>query len=292
MSAGDRRETFGQQGSPGTEGFALLTVVWAISLVSLCATIYMSAARTRSVEASAAALHARANAAARAGMMLGIADLVAAYRNPAVLNDDAGIGSGQCQIGGADVVRWMATSESGRVDLNTANEELLDALLRATAAPEDDWVAASSAIRRSREAMNALSDDGKAPAFRSSADLARLPELSHAQFERLRPFVTVHSGRAGLHPGKASPDLLTRLVDRAGRGASSSFFVADVPGHVYRLVSEAVVGAAVAQQRAIVEINPDGPVTFAIREWRDGVEPAERAFPNRSAPDCRALQAR
>lgn len=287
---GQRRH--GARGAPRPdEGFALLTVVWAISLVSLCATIYMTAAQTRSKEAAAAAGHARANAAARAGMMLGISELVSVVlRNPAALSDDEQNGSGRCQLGGGDMVRWMATSESGRVDVNAASEELIHALMRVTAANDDDWRAASRALLRAREEMRILAGDDKSPAFRSIADLSRLPDLSHAQYERLRPFVTVHSGRPGLHPGKASPALLSRLGDRGSRGATPAYFLADVPGHVFRIVSEADVGGAVAQHRAIVEIDAEAPVSFAIREWRDGFEPVDRPFPELVVANCRALQ--
>lgn len=264
-------------------GFALVVVIWAIGVLALLFMTYIAAARYRSIEASSLAQHARAEAMANIGVNLAILDLLSGISRGTTRS--ARFGSDGipvfCTLGDGWRVAISVVDEGGKVDLNTANPELIEAMIRGM--NSDGRVAAlvAKSIQKLREApAEARSAQGTSSpsgtALRSVFELHQITGVDRDLFQALVPLVTVHSGSTGVDPGVAPLELL-RAVSPGNRSSSReaarrglpAFYVAESAGKVFLVESEAMATSGVRFSRgAIVEFEP--PVGYRIREWRDG----------------------
>ncbi len=99
------------------------------------------------------------------------------------------------------LVAVAITSESGKVDLNTANPDLLHGLL--TAVGEGPGAA--------DEITNDILARRQSGGFSNSSELLRLPEISGDLFNRLAPNLTLYSGSNSVDPSTAPPDVLLAI---------------------------------------------------------------------------------
>ncbi len=203
-------------------GVALVAVLWILALVVTLAATLVHSARTGSQLTRNLVEGARARLAAEAGLHYALRRLVAA--RPL----DAAILAGQpwrFDWEGSRV-EIRIQDESGRIDLNTADPDLLDGLLRAAGASDEERLHLLDAIAdwRDRDDLSRLNGaerdryrDAGLPYGPRNADL-RTPEelrlifgMRPALYRALRPGITVYWGHAGIHPQVAPPLVLQGL---------------------------------------------------------------------------------
>ncbi|MGO4816008.1 hypothetical protein AB4156_41615, partial [Cupriavidus sp. 2MCAB6] len=118
--------------SRSDSGFALLVVIWATGILGLLFMTYIVAARYRAIEAASLSQHARAEAMANIGIKIAILDLLSGTsqgkaRSGRFGSDGTPVG---CSLGDGWTLAISVADEGGKVDFNTANMELVDALIR------------------------------------------------------------------------------------------------------------------------------------------------------------------
>lgn len=254
-----------------------MVVIWGMGLIALLFVTYIAAARYRSIEAFSLAERARAESMAGIGVNVAILDLLTSFSAGADQSTRF-IANGTpvlCRLGGDATLAIAVFDEGGKVDLNAAEPELLDALLRGVASEgRSSAQQIVKGILGAREKAVASADSQNPtppPAFKSVFELDQLPGMSRDLLRALVPLVTVHSHSPGVSPRVASADVLKAVTPprRPGREVPS-YFVADPPGRAFLIASEALMpsGARFARE-AVVEFSTD-PVSHRIREWRDG----------------------
>lgn len=209
-------------------GVALLVVLWVVALLSLMATSFGLGVRREAQLATnlaeAGQLRAAAEAAIHyAAFMVTHPDPKLRWRSDgslyALTLDDLEI-------------RIQVVDEGGKVDLNRADEPLLQAVLIHIGADPGQAAAITSAILdwrdgdRDRRVNGAEADDYHAAglayepadtAFGSVVEVGLVLGMTPQLTKALLPLVTVHSGQAGINPHLAPPQVLRALpgVDAA-----------------------------------------------------------------------------
>ncbi len=128
-------------------------------------------------------------------------------------------------------IRIRAESESGRVDINTAERALLEGLFDAIGGTSMDRAAFASRIVDWRDQDDDASPGGAEAAdyedeglgyrpsnrpFRSVDEMRFVLGLSAADVRRLEPFVTVHARQPGIDPLSA-PEVVLNAIPELGR---------------------------------------------------------------------------
>jgi general secretion pathway protein K len=293
-----------RRGSRGQRGFALLVVLSALGLLALIAAAFTGVARSHIRLASSAGSVARAEGLADAGVRIAILDLVAARESGPdgrrlALDSTPFV----CSPGGGAALAIAVQDEAGKVDINIAGpvpiralvlglgvsggEAAVDAILDYR--DDDDARRASGAERAEYLAVGRLYGPRNGP-FLAVEDLAGVLGLSQADADRLRPFVTVHSGLGGVDASVA-PRMLVEALARgfdSGGGAS----VPDVdPGleagepllalppqlraastrRAFSIRSQArMAGGGTFVREAVVEFIATGAAAYQLRRWHRG----------------------
>lgn len=207
-------------------GFALLSVLWGVALLSLIATVLLSTAFSMRRTASAALDQTRFESMAEAGRALAILGLM----EPDPAKRWRVNGTPREVVFDGARLRIAVRDEYGRVDLNAADVTALRQLLRYTSgtfANADaladrivDWRDMDSL----RQLNGAEADDyrtaGKnyAPrndAFQTVDELRLILGMDEAVFAKLAPLVTVYSHRPGVNLYTASAEMVAALGAQA-----------------------------------------------------------------------------
>jgi general secretion pathway protein K len=276
-------------------------VIWGLAAIALLVASFLSTGRLRLQTAFNLAGAARAQSVAAAAVdlaILSLADERLAHGGPQGPAPRDGAPN-FCAIG--DVVVAVAVAdESGKVDLNTASESLLQDLFAGVAGFSPDRAAGlAHAVAEFRSAPeNDLapppSMDGKpfAPkraAFQTALEFDQVAGVEGQTFRRLIPFVTVHSRSEGLDPHVAPPALFAALTgasaEEASRLAAAPFpnrLNRDDPRfpsayrqtgshNAFTIHAEALLADGPTSVReSIVEMNANDGAPFALREIRHG----------------------
>lgn len=266
-----------------TDGFALVVVIWAIGILTLLFMTYIAAARYRAIEAASLAQHARAEAMANIGINLAVLDLLSGRVDGKVRSQRFGADGTPvaCSLGDGWRLAISVADEGGKIDLNTANLELIEALIRRMSADSGSATAIVQSLKSLREvaAETGTAQAGSPPAaFRSVLELDQVPGMGRGLFRMLVPLMTVHSGSAGLDPDVAPLSLLGAISPggsapsrEAARRDLPSIYIAETAGTAFLIGSEAVGATGTRFARdAVVEISRDHPTGYRIREWREG----------------------
>jgi type II secretory pathway component PulK len=224
--------------SQGREGFALLIAIWAIGVISLLATTMIIASHYR-VRATANVVEsAKAERLAEAGVALVKASLARRLQgNRTDVGGDQGAlavseaGSQKptiCSMPFGSIAAVVIEDEGGKVNLNLAPAEMLVALLRGFGASNEaaailarnirefskiDLDQADNESERQLYASTGLEFGPKHSPFDTPLELDQVVGMSRSLFESLLPFVTTHSGQAGVDPSFAAPALIAALND-------------------------------------------------------------------------------
>lgn len=203
-------------------GIALISVLWVVALLAVVAggmsvNMQEEARLVRNLMASAQARHA-----AEGGVQLALSTLLGGAGPTAWQPDGA---AHELAIGDA-VVRVTMIDETGKIDLNAAQEGLLNGLLR-TVELEDwerrrivdailDWRDADSLTR-----LNGAEDDDylaagksygtKDARFDSVDELQLVLGVAPELYRKIRPALTVYSRQPGVNPAAASREVLLAI---------------------------------------------------------------------------------
>jgi general secretion pathway protein K len=203
-------------------GIALISVLWVVALLAVVAG-GMSAAMqdetrlVRNLLASAQARHA-----AEGGVQLALLALASNTGQPSWQADGA---PRELAIGDA-AVRVTVIDEAGKIDLNAAQDGLLDGLLKT--AELEDWQRRSivDAILDWRDTdnltrLNGAEDDDylsadkpygtKDTRFDSVDELYLVLGVSPALYRKIKSALTVYSGQPGVNPAAASRQVLLAI---------------------------------------------------------------------------------
>ena len=209
---------------PGVRGAALLLVLWLITLLTALIGGFALVARIEALQGRVLASGTAAQAAARAGLEYALTRVDHADPRLQWRPD----GSPQAwQFGGAEV-EVMLVDENGRVDLNHADVALLDALLRRVGVEDAaqaqrlagavvDWrdpdplTQPAGGGEDADYASAGLPYGAKDAAFESVAELEQVIGVTPEVYDRLRPHVTVFSGRARPDAAFASAEVLDAM---------------------------------------------------------------------------------
>ena len=202
-------------------GVALILVVWVIALMSVLLGSFALIARTENLQARHLFDSTTARYAAEAGLERAIFEL----RRPDPMTRWLGDGRPyEFQFDNA-LVRVELTDESGKIDLNTAGDDLLQGLFVSAGLPIDKAQQLSGAIQDWRDPDDtALPNGAEAPEYKS-AGLSYVPRNSPFQtvsevqqvlgmnyelYSRIEPAITIYAG--GTLPNAAYAPLESLLA--------------------------------------------------------------------------------
>ncbi len=200
-----------RKGRSGRRGFALITVIWGLSIIALLIVSFMTTARLRLQTAYNLAGATRAGLIADAALGATFMALLAEREVPVTFaHQPPHDGAPKfCAIDDA-AVSVSLEEETGKIDLNGATPNLLGAMLVGFGLdpPEADRVAAAIVAFRApaQSAQAAEQDNGDKPfppkhgLYQSVLELDQVGPMTPELFATIRSFVTVHSRSPGLRP--------------------------------------------------------------------------------------------
>lgn len=208
-------------------GFALVVVIWGLGVITLLVVSFMSTARGRLQTAVNIAGATQANLVAEGVVNAATLSLLAERGNlqgRAATPGQKPVHDGTPQLCGMDgaVVSVSIEDESGKVDLNSATQQLLSTLFASFGAPNADGIARAIIQFRTVPTTNIAQ---KAPEYEASGrpfgpkrapfqtvlELDQVIGIESAVFQSVRPFVTVHSRTTGIDAESAAPALFAAL---------------------------------------------------------------------------------
>jgi general secretion pathway protein K len=203
-------------------GFALVLVLWIISLLTIMAGSFALTMRRESTVVSIAKDNAAALAMAEAGVAVGQLMLL----NPDQIKRWRADGNiYQVNFGDAKV-RISLLAESGKFDINKVNPQQLEALLSNTGLDEDRRKKLIGAILDWRDPDDLLSLDGaekkeyrdaglkygpRNKPFKTIEELQMVLGVDEQTYTLLEPMITVYSGQAQVNLKLATAKILKML---------------------------------------------------------------------------------
>ncbi len=276
-------------------GVALVIVLWIVTLLSVIAVSFMHTMRTEVNVVANSLARVKAETLADAALQRAIYELSKPQNTEGRWNAD---GSSREWVYRDINVTITMQDETGRIDINRANEQLLRGLLLSQGATEEealklvdaiaDWRDADSQKRlRGAEAPDYTAaglNVGPANAFFQSVEELKLvlgmtPEL----YTRLAPLITVHSGVTGFNEQIASRDVLRAIpnvtdvqideyLTRRDLARASRLPIPNFPQNLFRNLSSNVTPTRIRTEA----LFPDGN-TFArevvVRRYTDAKRP-------------------
>jgi len=280
-------------------GIALVLVLWVVALLAVLAASQLVDVRATMGLAGNQVAAAQARALAEAGINRAIAALDAGHGRLLWPTADTRV---EWRFGGG-AARIRVQSESGKLNLNSANATYLQRLLQAAGLRQDEAAALIDAIQdyRDRDSLRrpngaeieeyaaaGLTFGPKNGSFAAVEELQQVLGMSPALYARLQPHLTVHSRPPHmLDPQSASAELLEMLgLRRQGDRAFPGEFgrqglspqmqplpesVARRIAGVYDVYCEARVGGITQGARAIVAIAIGAGEPYRFLDWREGI---------------------
>ena len=293
------------------KGVALVLVLWVMTLLAVIAGNFAFSMRGEAQIARNLMVNAQAKARADAGVQLAWFELMKPSADPQRWQAN-GVAYEVVIDGGP--VRVSILDESGKIDLNTASDELLKGLFRSAGLAEDasssllnavlDWRSPGD-LRRlngAKEEQYRAAGRNYGPSnapFETVDELQRVLGMSTELFRRLAPAVTVYSRQTGINPMFAPREALLAVSgvnpatveqflaqrrDALSSGqptpplAGGASFLSSATSSVYAVRSEARMpdGTAFVRQ-TVFRLTPGSKPPVVVLTWSDGdVEPAVR----------------
>ncbi len=284
------------------EGVILAAVAWLAVLITVLAMTLASGVRTETSITHKRVQAAKGRALVEAGLHRGALELV----HPDDERRWPADGRPQWIELEGHRIAIRLQDEAGKIDLNAAPDALLHGLLAAVGIENRerrlhlvdairDWSDPDN-IRRSFGAEDSeyraagVEYEPTNSAFERIEELRRVLGVDRELYERVKPFVTVHSQRSRINPWTASPTVLRAVpglnaatiqdyIARRNNSHENGLPPSSPPvGHDYFLVSEAsafevtavahIDGAAKSQASAVVAIDGRrGRLPFRFLTW-------------------------
>jgi general secretion pathway protein K len=204
-------------------GVALVLVIWVVTLLLVIAGSFLYAMRTDARASRNAALIARGDAIAHAAISRALLELFKPQGSPEVWRRE-----GEARDWSFDGARVKVrlTDESAKIDINSANNELLKGLFRYAGMGEEeaaklldavlDWRDPDSLTRPSGAEEPQYTQAGLKgrPAnypFQSTEELQLVLGMRAETYQRIAPMITVYSRQSGVNPHLAQRSVLLAL---------------------------------------------------------------------------------
>ena len=292
-------------------GVALVLVLWVMTLLAVIAGNFAFSMRSEAQIARNLLVNAQAKARADAGVQLAWFELVKPSADPQRWQAN-GVAH-EFMLDGTQV-RVSILDESGKIDLNTAPDELMKGLFKAAGLSEEasvrllnavlDWRSPGNLRRLNGAKEEQYRAAGKnygppnAP-FETVDELQRILGMSADLYSSLAPTLTVYSRQPGINPVFASREVLLAipsinpgvvdqfLLQRQNALASgqpvlpltgAGSFSSSARSSAYSVRSEARMpdGTAFVRQ-TVVRLLPDPKRPLVVLTWSEGdTEPVER----------------
>ncbi len=204
-------------------GVALIMVLWIITLLSVIAVSFLHTIRTEVNVVGNSVARVKAETLADAGLQRAIYELFKPQNTEGRWIAD---GSSREWRYGELVVNISMQDETGRIDINTANAQLLRGLLLSQGLVEDDALKLVDAIADWRDADSQKRPRGaeatdyaaagltygpaNAP-FQSVEELVLVMGMTPELYARIAPLITVYSLQTGINEQIATRDVLRAL---------------------------------------------------------------------------------
>jgi general secretion pathway protein K len=289
----------------GQRGVAFVLVLWVIALVTILLGSFAVIARTENLQAQHLFRSVTARYAAEAGLNRAVFEL----RNPDPATRWVGDGRPyEFEFEGGKVA-VVLTDESGKIDLNVADTNMLKQLFISSGVEERRAEELADAIVDWRDPDDLASPHGAEEAEYKSARLSYKPKngpfdtvgevqqvlgMDYDLFKRIEPAVTLYSGAGQPNPAYAPlaalmavPGMTTELAQNiitqrqtvpAGQPTGLTMpdgtpVIAGGGGVTYSIQSRATLsGGASATLDATIRLGGANPAgrPFVILRWRDG----------------------
>lgn len=241
----------------GSRGFSILTVLLSLTLLATILAAFAGVVQNRTSRIAREVQAAHGAHAAEAGVALAVAMLLddAARADGAPSSIAADGTPFDCRLPNGTLLTIGIQDIAGRIDLNSASENLLRGALAGLAEPEQvDALVASIVSRRG--------GDG----FRLKQEFATLRGVTRELYTVLEPDLTVHSRTTTLNRQTTRPVLRQRLT-RAGVPDVVAY-AASADARVFALQ----ISARTAPNRGykvdtIVELRPERHPAFNALTW-------------------------
>ncbi|MEM7426939.1 MAG: hypothetical protein AAF441_12660 [Pseudomonadota bacterium] len=222
-------------------GFVLIVVLWGAALLAVIALTFTQNTRLEAKAAHNIVSNAQARSLAEAAVQIGLKDGIATLfqrkqsRAARIRTDGTPFA---CTLPGGALAQIQIWDEGGKIDLNTARGPLLERAFQGTGLALAQARRLAHAVIDYRDANTARVSGGpeetgygqagkpygsKDWLFESIFELAQVPGMSPAIFDRLAPYLTVHSGSQGVDR-RAAPLPLLALLSGEDRGADRSAY--------------------------------------------------------------------
>jgi general secretion pathway protein K len=271
---------------------ALLLVLWACTLLAILLGGYAALARTEGLQARYDFAQTQAHYAAEAGVMRAVYGL----QDPQAKQRWIGDGRTYTFHYGDATVRLSSVDEGGKVDLNTASPEVLQALFQATGMPQAqaqilagrvvDWrnpvnlVGAADSGRAAYAAAGRDYGPRNAP-FASVEELQMVLGMTPALYRQLAGVITIWSGSTSPDPDMAPPLALAAIPGMTAqqREAIEAARIkhANDPslilnnGTTHSIRSEATLADGTrAVLRVTVRLQSGQAQSYVVLRWREG----------------------
>jgi general secretion pathway protein K len=278
-------------------GVALLLVLWACTLLAILLGGYAALARTEGLQARYQFAQTQAHYAAEAGIMRAFYGL----QDP--INKNRWIDDGRVYslVFDGATIKISAIGENGKVDLNAATPDVLQALFQAAGAPPADAKSLAANVVDWRSAPLMATDLDKRRAvyaaaghdygprngpFVSIEELQMVLGMTPALYRVIAPDITIWSGNPSPDPNTAPPLALAAIpgmtpqqeavvyASRQRIAIDPSMVLNNAVTHSIR--SEATLADGTrAVLRATMRLQQGGQVgaqPFAVLRWQEGDE--------------------
>ncbi len=214
-----RQQTIAKQ-----DGMVLVLVLWMIMILTVLAASFTLSSRTENLQSRLEFENTRARYAAEAGLHRAVYEL----RNPDP--ESRWVADGRPYTMDLDGVQVeiRITDESGKININNANVELLKGLFASVGMEEEDaaalvdamgdWIDGDDAVRP----LGAEDDDYKAAGYPYGAkdapfdtvqEIQQVMGMTYAIYRQIEPAITVYSRNAGINLATAPLEALRALPD-------------------------------------------------------------------------------
>lgn len=260
------------------QGIALISVLWALMLLSVMVLSVMTIVKVQSKYASNIGQKSRAVAIADAGIYLAIQRL----SEPGAVRKISGkVTSLKLDFGGKDI-EITIISESGKIDLNMSHEVLIAATLAFHGMSDYDANIIAEELRNLRESNSKK-------LFKIISDIRQFNGINDALFKCVEPYFTVYSNRLGVNYAAASDEMqkMIKWADKARWGGQSWLEVGgstagslvsgtksvlqqtgSFAGKAFTIQAKVALNDDVKVQRtAVIRITGDRHETFWVYRW-------------------------
>lgn len=293
---------------PRVQGTALVLVMWLLALLTTLIGTFAASAHIEALQGRQLRTSTAARYAAQAGIELAVLRLLDDNQSTRWIPDGREYA---LTFEGASL-RILVTDESGKIDLNTADADLLSRLFvvlqvaepraRALAGAIIDWRDADSLVQINGAEDRAYAQAGlpyrpKNRSFDSNAELQQVVGMDYALYRKAADLVTVHSGESrpnpvfapalvllalGMDSAQAASTVAQRQAYRPGSGQPLPRFPNGGPIQVpmgsgtYSISSRAIqADRTTVELFATVRAGVAGPYghLYAPLQWREGELP-------------------